>query len=176
MGGNEAEWLMEISDIPLWDLALGMTGIVSKAVSQSIPASQQLPNPLSWDLSGIPCGWHREQTQNNPELPGLHQPCCRCVIHPAPCLKAHPAFPRKWHKISTPIHRSGNSGCVEIHPALLPRNSNCAAPLARNPSWGENPALGSFLNEERKDKKITFSILGNKKGGVCKYPSWEQPC
>lgn len=51
MGGNEAQLLMEISPIFLWDLALGMTGIVSKAMSQYIPASQQLPNPLSPSLA-----------------------------------------------------------------------------------------------------------------------------
>lgn len=49
MGGNEAQLLMEISPISPWDLALGMTGIVS--MSQYIPASQQLPNPLSPSLA-----------------------------------------------------------------------------------------------------------------------------
>lgn len=120
-GGNEAEWLMGISDIPLWDLASGMTGIVSKATSQSIPASQQLSNPLSWDFClGFPVGGTGNKPQNNPELPGLHQ-VCDPTLHRV--FKTHPAFARKWHKISTSIHRSGNSGCVEIHPTLLPRNS-----------------------------------------------------
>lgn len=47
MVGNEADSLMEISHISPWDFVLGMTDIVSRAMSQYIPLSQQLPNPLS---------------------------------------------------------------------------------------------------------------------------------
>lgn len=51
MGGNEADSLMEISHISPWDFALGLTSIVPKAVSQYIPRSQQIPNPLSPSLA-----------------------------------------------------------------------------------------------------------------------------
>lgn len=51
MGGNEADSLMEISHTSPWDFALGMIGIVSKAMSQYIPYSQRLPNLLSPSLA-----------------------------------------------------------------------------------------------------------------------------
>lgn len=51
MGGNEADLLMEISHISPQDFALEMMGIVSKAMSQDIPQSQWLPNPLSPSLA-----------------------------------------------------------------------------------------------------------------------------
>lgn len=47
MVGNEADSLMEISHISPWDFVLRMTDIVSRAMSQYIAHSQQLPNPLS---------------------------------------------------------------------------------------------------------------------------------
>lgn len=112
---------------------IGMTGIVSKAKRQYIPASQQLLNPpspslavRSWSgadtfLSAIswtetPWNGPGNKLQNKPEVPGLHQTCCRCVSQPCTVCPTHPTLPRKWHRISTSTHRSGNSGGVEIHP------------------------------------------------------------